>query len=244
MRFTQMIFGESEILPGNRIAIMGGGGKTSLLHRLGEEFSQLFPRVVMTALTRSAVHPEHPILFADDVPGLDLTPLFQPQKPLCIMGGRERNKLTGISVDQLERIYPQVDVTLFESDGARNLPLKAHLPHDPVVPPFTTLVVILVGADVVNTTLADCWVHRPDIFREKWQITPNMPLSVEFIARVVSTPAGYLEKVPADISRIYFVNKGDAHRENARKLAAAIHAQTPAPVFWGSIQRKFWECVS
>ena len=135
-------------------------------------------------------------------------------------------------------------MTLFESDGARNLPLKAHLPHDPVVPSFTTNVVILVGADVVNTTLADGRVHRPELFREKWKIAPDEPLSVDFIARVVTSHRGYLEKIPDGISRIYFVNKGDAYRENTQLLAKAISIQTNAMVFWGSIRREFWERVS
>ncbi|MCF7902506.1 MAG: putative selenium-dependent hydroxylase accessory protein YqeC, partial [Candidatus Marinimicrobia bacterium] len=138
----------------------------------------------------------------------------------------------------------QADVTLCESDGARNLPLKVHLPHDPVVPPFTTQVVILVGADVVDTSLTDGRVHRPELFREKWQISPDEPLSVDFIARVVTSTCGYLEKVPDGISRIYFVNKGDEHRENAQLLARAIGTQASAPVFWGSIRRGFWESVS
>lgn len=222
---------------------MGGGGKTSLLHQLGEEFSQIVPRVIMTALTRSAVHPEHPILFADQIPNLDLTPFFRDHIPLCIMGGREQNKLTGISQNQLAQIYLQADVTLFESDGARNLPLKAHLPHDPVVPGFATQVMILVGADVVDTTLMDGRVHRPEVFREKWQISQDEPLSVDLIARVVTTTHGYLEKVPAGLAKYYFVNKGDHYREKAQRLARAIARQTDAPVFWGSIRHGFWKRV-
>src|SRR5262249_33933581 len=51
---------------------------------------------------------------------------------------------------------------LNEADGSRGLPFKAPASHEPAIPPETTLVVPVVGADVLGQTLDAEHVHRPE----------------------------------------------------------------------------------
>ena len=245
MQFSTMLFPDPTAAQNTCVAIMGGGGKTSLLHRLGTELAQHFPRVLMTALTKSAQHSEHNIHFINDVTSATLPELFAQNRPLCVMGkavGTE--KVSGLAPEQLELLCAQADCTIFECDGARNLPLKAHLSHDPEVPKFATQVIILVGADVVGTPLTDGLVHRPEIFQERWSLKPDLVLDVDFIAEVVTSPNGYLEKIPFGQPITYFVNKGDRFPESAETLARAIYRKTNEPVYWGSVRGDFWRSVS
>lgn len=239
-----MIFPQPKDAQGACVAILGGGGKTSLLHRLGFELAAYFPRVLITALTKSARHAEHPVFLLDDLLRDKIPGLFPQSNPLCIMKSEASiEKLIGISVDDLKLLRKMSDCTLFEADGARNLPLKAHLPHDPVVPGFASHVIILVGADVVNTTPADGKVHRPEIFKQKWAVTDNTVLDADFIAKVLTTHQGYHEKISASTQPCYFVNKGDRFPKAATELARAIRKQTEAPIFWGSVHSDFLESV-
>ena len=227
------------------VAILGGGGKTSLLLRLGNDLSQMLPRVLLTALTKSASHNEHPIHFLDNVAPAAIHTLFLRDNPVCIMGRAvSPEKLAGINEGDLGALMGHADCTIFECDGARNLPLKAHLPHDPPVPEFATHVVILIGADVVNTRIRDGLVHRPDIFQEKWAVNDAQMLDADFIAEVVTSTQGYLEKIPFRQPITYFINKGDRFPESAVTLARAICRKTSARVCWGSVRADFWRSVS
>ncbi len=242
MQFASMFFPQLDQAAGACIAILGGGGKTSLLDRLGVELAARFPRVLLTALTQSARHSNHAVFFLQDAVSAKLPQLFSQNNPLYIMADiAGPKKLSGIAAADLKRLNGFANCTVFECDGARNLPLKAHLPHDPVVPDFATLTVILIGADAVGTRLPDGRVHRPEIFQEKWHIKPGTVLNAEFIAEVVSSRTGYLEKVPVGMPVGYFINKADQFPETARSLALAIRKRTRAPVFWGSVQGDFWE---
>src|SRR5262249_57619382 len=50
---------------------------------------------------------------------------------------------------------------LDEADGSRTRPFKAPADHEPVIPEETTLVIAVVGADVLGQPLDGEHVHRP-----------------------------------------------------------------------------------
>ena len=253
LTFHAMIHDDPGELAGARIAIMGGGGKTGLLVRLGREIAATYSRVLLTPLTQSVPLPGLPATpllstaagpagggIADGAKaaaGQDLRPLFRRANPLYVMGDpTAQGKLAGISAGDLEALAPQAQVVLFECDGARNLSLKAHDGRDPVVPALATHVIIVVGADVVGTRLSQGRVHRPGRFATNWGISPDWPLSADFIAQVVTSSRGYLSKVPHGTRRVYYVNKADSHDAEARLLARAIAARSGCPAFFGSLR--------
>ncbi|NQU68676.1 MAG: putative selenium-dependent hydroxylase accessory protein YqeC [Candidatus Marinimicrobia bacterium] len=231
--------------PSPCIAFLGGGGKSSLISQMGEEFSRIYSKVALTSLTKSGIDHRETVCFPDKFAGCDLSVHFTLANPLKIL--RQSNlpdKLNGVSVDELNDIWRQSDVCLFECDGARKLPLKVHLDHDPEVPNFATHVVIIVGADVVGTTPAEGLVHRADRFCNTWEISPNSVLIPDFIATVISSQKGYSQKIPKGIKRVYYVNKADAHPKNAEELATIIWEKTKCPTYFGSVQQKFWKAIS
>ena len=241
MTFHAMIHDDPGELMGARIAIMGGGGKTGLLVRLGREMAAFTPRVLLTSFTHSVPLPGLPATHLRST-GQDLRPLFHRANPLYVMGEPiAGGKLAGISAGDLQALASQADVVLFECDGARNLSLKAHNGRDPVVPALATQVIIVVGADVVGTSLSQGHVHRPGRFAAHWGIAAHWPLTADFVAEVVTAPRGYLSKVPHGTRRVYYVNKADTHDAEARRLARAIAARSGCPVFLGSLREQMCE---
>ncbi len=219
------------------IALLGGGGKTALLHKLAEEFAKYYTTVLQTSLTKTAFHQlDNPIILNEiDIDKLES--LKSKTNPLFVIGEKITNKkLKGISETDLDRIRQQFDITIFECDGARNKPLKAHTKYDPVVPAFATNVVIIVGADVVNTKIHDGYVHRPELFCQMWNVKPDFQLDIDFIVRVLTSKKGYFSKLKHDVEISYFVNKWDNHQKNAKDLAQAIHQKTGKPTFYGSVR--------
>jgi probable selenium-dependent hydroxylase accessory protein YqeC len=237
MHFYQLISGNIEQADGSCIALLGGGGKTALLHKLAEEFAIHYPAVLQTSLTKTAFHPSDNPLILNEFDFDTFKSIKYERNPLFVIGEKINNaKLKGISEDELAKIRQQFVVTIFECDGARNKPFKAHSNYDPTVPNFATHVIIIVGADIVNTKVNDGLVHRPELFCKIWNVKTDFRLNIDFIVDVVSSSTGYLSKVPSGVDVTYFVNKWDNHRKNTEDLARAIYLKTEKPTFYGSVQ--------
>jgi probable selenium-dependent hydroxylase accessory protein YqeC len=237
MPFYQLINDNFKEIHGACIALLGGGGKTALLHKLAEELSQKFSAVLETSVTNTAYNEQdNPLIFKDieQVKGTSQNPLF-------VVGEKiSECKLRGITVDDLYQIRDYFNVSIFECDGARNQPLKAHTDYDPIVPNFTTHVIIIVGAEVVNTKIGDGLVHRPELFCKKWSVDLDTIVDIDFIVRVVSTQQGYLDKIRHDAHISYFINKIDTHPEEAISLVKALKNTIKKPVFYGSVQNNLF----
>ncbi|MBC8216634.1 MAG: putative selenium-dependent hydroxylase accessory protein YqeC [Candidatus Marinimicrobia bacterium] len=241
MKAYKIIFGSKPPVEGSCIAVLGGGGKTSFMFQVGNELASQFEKVLLTSITKAGPEKEVPISLQDDMGDFDIELEFTKQNPVFLLREKiHKNKYRGISEMDLNEIRHSVDITVFEADGARNLPLKAHNNHDPIVPQFATHAVLLIGADAVDTHIRDGKVHRPELFCEKWQLTPNDVLSSEIIANVVTHPNGYLSKIKTQIPITYFVNKAGVYPKEAEYLAKAIMQSTDSPVFYGSINENWW----
>ncbi len=64
----------------------------------------------------------------------------------------EQDKVQGVLPEFLDRIaaQPAVDVVIVEADGSRRLPFKAPAQHEPVIPTSTTVLMPVVGLDVLG----------------------------------------------------------------------------------------------
>ena len=66
MQFYRLITDKIEDAEKSCIALIGGGGKTTLLHKLASEFSKIFPNVLQTSLTKTAFYKtDEPIILQD-----------------------------------------------------------------------------------------------------------------------------------------------------------------------------------
>ncbi len=215
------------------VAFLGGGGKTSLMHALGDEIAA-YGRVILTSLTKAG--PEAtPVLFTSELPSR--LP-FEIGRPLYLMSRREGEKYIGLAAEQLVELKKQTDILLFECDGARKKPLKIHTPWDPPVPPDTTYAVLVVGAEVVNQPLGPELIHRWERFREFWGVEEGASLDADSLAEILTDPRGYRSKVPQGVEILYFVNKAEHYPVAAQELAQALR-QKGARAFWGSA-REHW----
>ncbi len=236
MQFYLLLSDKIEQARGSCIALLGGGGKTALLHKLADEYAKYYPTVLQTSLTKTAFHSSDNPLILNEIDLDKLHSLKFERNPLFIIGEKITNeKLKGISETDLDKLRHHFDITIFECDGARNKPLKAHTEYDPIVPEFATHTIIIVGADVVNTRISDGLVHRPELFCKTWKVKTDFQLNIDFIVKVLTSKKGYFSKLTNNVKISYFVNKWDNHKKNAEDLAKAIHQYTGKPAFYGSI---------
>lgn len=134
------------------VAIIGSGGKTTLLYALGERLAREGNRVVMTTTTHLAVTPE--AVSPDCV--ADLNALLGETALLCAFSA-PKDRMTGVPEDWYPKI--RADYLLVEADGSRGMPLKWHADHEPVLPPETDALVLVAGLSGLDKPAREA-IHR------------------------------------------------------------------------------------
>jgi molybdenum cofactor cytidylyltransferase len=208
------------------VTLVGGGGKTTLMFRLAGELAQSGAHVVTTMTTRifagqMALAPAH--LIWEDGGSLfgPLHELLAGFGHVLLAGGVsvEQDKVSGLPPELVNQIAadPLVDFVIVEADGSRRLPFKAPADHEPVVPSDTTIVVPVVGMEVLGRPLTSENVHRPHLVAALAGAMPGDVVTPEIITAVVAHPSGGAKGAPSGARLIPFLNKV----EDAGTLAAA-----------------------
>jgi molybdenum cofactor cytidylyltransferase len=241
------LFQALSINPKDVVALVGGGGKTSAMFRLGDELAALGWRVAITTSTHigaeQVAQAHHTITLPTQSP---IAPQHQllTHSPTLLVGPIDplTQKAAGPSPSLIDDIAntPGVDVVINEADGARTLPFKAPAGHEPVIPSSTTLVVSVVGIDAVGQPLDAAHVHRPERVAALTGAMPGQPITAEHIAAVLSHAQGGLKDVPSHAHVRVLVNKVESatQAETAHRLAKRL-LETPRfdAVVIGAVQR-------
>jgi molybdenum cofactor cytidylyltransferase len=213
------------------VAFVGAGGKTSAMFRLAAEIAAAGGRVVTTTTTRIfaaqlALAPAH--FESGRATDGELSAALEQHGHILVTGpvDAEAGKATAAPLELIGRLLglPGRPVVLIEADGARMRPFKAPAEHEPVVPPQTTLLAPVVGADIFGQPLDDTRVHRASRAAELAGVPLGAPVTPEIVARVLASPLGGLKNLPDGARVIPLINKIEdpaaleAARETAQRL--------------------------
>ncbi|MEK7848106.1 MAG: selenium cofactor biosynthesis protein YqeC [Chloroflexota bacterium] len=219
-------------LPGEVVALVGAGGKTSAMYLLARELTAAGYRGVVATTTRIWLPtPEQvtELVVADRWPellaGLEAALARSPLVALGAARGPE-GKLYGIDpawVSALRR-GPGIDFVLVEADGAAGRPLKGPASHEPVIPPAATLVVPVVGASALGRPLGPDTAHRPEIVARLAGLSLGEPVTPGAVARLLLHPEGNVKGTPVSARIVPLINQVDspAVAALARELAARL----------------------
>ncbi|HSM58160.1 MAG TPA: selenium cofactor biosynthesis protein YqeC [Candidatus Sulfomarinibacteraceae bacterium] len=209
---------------GELVALVGGGGKTSLLFALARELAAAGRRVVGATTTRMASAevtgaPSHCLL--DDLEQLSV--LLQQHHFCVVVGGvgPEKAKNVPLALPGQLLARPDVDYVLVEADGAKMLPVKAPDDHEPAIPPDATLVLTVVGVDALDGPISRV-AHRPHLVCTLTGRTPDQRLRPQDVALLLAHPDAGLKNAPSGARLIGFVNKVEtkAQLAQAQRIAA------------------------
>ena len=221
------------------VALVGGGGKSTAMFRLAREMVERGGRAITTTTTRIfgaqiALSPAH-VPAAEATRERVLAALATHGQVLLIGATNPGDgKAEGISLELFARLRawcPDACI-LNEADGSRMRPFKAPAAHEPVIPAETTLVVPVVGADVLGQPLDDDHVHRPELVSKLCGAPLGTRITPEIVARVLAHPEGGRKGTPAAARVAVLINKVESlpDRAPARETAElllrdpAIHA--------------------
>ena len=208
-------------------ALIGSGGKTTMLYTLARELSRRGR--VLCCTTTHILPPDHMPVLTDPT----AAQLAQGAALPCLCAGSSAvgGKLGPLAVPT-EELAARWDYVLVEADGARGLPLKAHLPHESVIPPQAGDVILVAGASGLGRPAREA-VHRPERFCE----LAGLPLDGAVTARALAA----VIRAEALAGKVFFNQvEGREDLDNAWTLAGLLDV----PFYAGALQRGRWICLS
>jgi probable selenium-dependent hydroxylase accessory protein YqeC len=203
--------------PREHLALVGGGGKTSLMFALAEELCKRNKRVV-TSTTTKIWHCEalrSPIVsFIQS----DSSWREKLREELHIHGHvflaqslLNSGKVEGIGPSLADELYrdQEMDYLLVEADGSAGHPVKAPAEHEPVISPNVTTVVATLGLEALGQPLVPEVVFRENFFRRLTGLNSGETLTPAILTRLFLDSEGLFKGTPLSAKRVVFLNKID-----------------------------------
>ncbi|NLB51806.1 MAG: putative selenium-dependent hydroxylase accessory protein YqeC [Syntrophomonadaceae bacterium] len=223
------------------ISFVGGGGKTTLMFRLADEIPNRY-QTLITTTTKIFIPPadRYPTFTANGnkFNEIELKQFLQAGiKPVLGSGLLPENKLSGLNQEQFKNIaqWQEIEYILVEADGSKGRPLKGHLYFEPVIPQWTTMVIIVIGADALGKPLDSDYVHRSEVVTELTGNRPGSVITPEIISKLITHSQGIMRSIPPLARTTVIINKVDC-------LASLDEAYRTAQLLIGDLIEKVVLC--
>lgn len=194
-------------------AIIGSGGKSTLLRALGLELMRAGGRVLICTTTH--MFPVAGVPWDGSSRRLGAAPwkpgaLHTPGCTCEICAGLARGSICQAGVldpetgklsapaEPLGELAQRFNYVLAEADGSKRLPLKAHAAWEPVIPAATANVVWVVGASGLGRPINEA-VHRPELFCERCGCELTDIATPERVAQVLNAELQMLNLISARV---------------------------------------------
>lgn len=145
-------------------AVIGSGGKTSLLRVLAQELSHRG-----TVLLATTTHIMRPNWCPFAATAAELRAGFTHSPVVCAGSYTPEGKLTAPDFPGWQYA---ADFVLVEADGSKRLPAKAHAAWEPVLPPERNRTVCVFGASALGQPIQDA-AHRPELYASLAEVSPE-----------------------------------------------------------------------
>lgn len=205
------------------VAVVGGGGKTTVVHALGH---QLRGTRVLTCTTKmgAAEHRGRPVLL-DPSPDQVRAAAEGPDGPVVVGWQTVQGpKAVGVTPDRCDAWFEVVDHVVVEADGSKQRPFKAPAGFEPVVPSTTTVMVSVIGADALGRVIAD-QCHRPLRVAALAGCQPYQRLTPAGAATVLLHPRGARKELPSGARLVVLVTKVSSAGADARTLVDELQTE-------------------
>ncbi|MCJ7512618.1 MAG: selenium cofactor biosynthesis protein YqeC [Anaerolineales bacterium] len=221
------------ISPRVSCAFVGAGGKSALMGRVAAELAGDMP-IVLSTTTRIALHQRqlatNHLILQDKLELATLRPFLEGPGTILLTGrvAPGEPKWLGLDPAILEGVRKMVSqaggVLLIEADGAKGRSLKAPADHEPAIPPFTDLVVVVAGMDAVGQPIRSDSVHRPERVAALLGADESEILTPAAIGLLLASAEGGLQSVPRAAEVRVTLNKveDDSSEADARQVAAQV----------------------
>jgi probable selenium-dependent hydroxylase accessory protein YqeC len=224
-----------------RVAVIGCGGKTSLIEYLAQNRRRL--KTLVTTTTKMALPPPESGGYDYFWDCSDPAAAFpSPRAGITLAGAPKDRKLEAIPLDLLMKTAPLFDYVLIEGDGSRTLPLKGWADYEPVVPDWVSLTVGVLPLWTLGMPVSEGIIHRLPLFTALTGARIGEPVSLQHLAALITGDSGKGLFSAARGEKILFFNQVET--DELLKNAEALADVLPLPfrdslqgIIAGSVQR-------
>ena len=168
------------------IAVVGGGGKTSLIYRLTDELIDKGKRVIITTTTHMAGESELP--FARGGDAVRVKELLDKERYVIAAEYEEdTGKYASLTDEKLEEL------------------------REPVIPRCADIVISVIGLDCLGQPISQS-AYRMERTSEFLRKSLEAPITEEDIVKIATSICGLFKDVEERVYRVY-LNKSDILRE-------------------------------
>ncbi len=166
-------------------AIVGAGGKTSLLKKCAKEYRDQGFKVFVTTSTHMFI--EEDTLLTDDA---DEIIRMLEEKHYAMAGTPFKNKIKALSPETYEKVCQHADVVLIEADGSKHMPIKFPNQQEPVIYNNVEEIIVVCGLHALHRKASEV-SHRLELVKQCLQIEDDTKIEAAHIQQLVMK--GYVE---------------------------------------------------
>ena len=187
----------------HHVALVGGGGKTTLMHAIG---AALRGPTVLTCTTKMGADQHWGLPLLIDPSDVEVQTAAGDHERVLVVGQVNGQKAIGITPQRADELFALGMSVVCEADGSRRMPAKAPHWYEPVLASAVTLVVCVIGTDALDRTIHD-QCHRPLRAGAVLGCSPYDRLTPERAAELVTSERGGRKDVPPGARFAVVVNK-------------------------------------
>lgn len=208
-------------------ALIGGGGKTTLMYRLAQELSEVGTVIVCTST--KIIEPEGFEVITENS-AKAVADALKGKRIVCVGTRIAGGKLSAPAIG-FDRLRELADYVIVEADGAHRLPIKAHAAYEPVIPKEANQTILVIGADAFGQPIGQI-CHRAELFSAIADTEIQAAVTPGIVSRVIKGE-GYGDRL--------FINK--VEDETAMANARALAALSELPTVAGSLRKERYVCL-
>jgi molybdenum cofactor cytidylyltransferase len=201
------------------VSFVGAGGKTSLMSRLAYELYEDRRKLAVTTTTHmnfseiqdywnaSMIREGEGEEAIDEILG---RAVMVSRVPFLYTEAATEEKLKGISTDLAESLYGKIDFLLVEADGGRQAAFKIPRPYEPVLPPSTTHLCIVMSGEVFEDAVSDDLIFNLEDIDKVMTIRRGEVCPPRLLRKLLLRADGYLRHATPPRKTFLLINKVDS----------------------------------
>ena len=229
-----------DISAGSIVAVIGCGGKTSLIGLVSDKLRD--KKVLVSATTKKFPVKGEGVMLCNT---LRQCVEHEPQTGIQCFGlfNEKTGKLETLPEDILAGFMPQYDVVLLEADGSRNLPCKGWREYEPVIPNYCTHTVGLVNMEAIGKTATEDTVLRLPEFLHLTGLREGAAITEQAMTAMVCAPNGMFKNCAGGQYLLVNQVEGDECICTAQSFLRSVKEKYPGRfkrLIYGSICLDTW----
>ena len=237
------IAGLLDISPGSVIAVIGCGGKTSLIGLISGGLSE--KKVLVTPTAKILPMRSGKAVLCET---LMQCMKHEPQTGVQCLGllNEKSGKLEALPEHILFGMIPDYDIVILEADGSSGLPCKGWMEYEPVIPDCCTHTVGVVTMNALGKSATDEIVHRLPEFLALTGLQPGGTITMQALESMVLAPRGMFKKSAGKRCLVVNQVEDETSAGNARSYLQNIKEKYHdrfERLIYGSVRLDVWREV-